>query len=82
MKLLLWAAIVLLVIWVLRGKKRAAETDAAAPSSSPSRPMINEGEAMLGCSHCGIHFPASEAVCGPADTVFCSDEHRRRHAAR
>lgn len=79
MKLLLWAAIVLLVIWILRGKKRVAETDAQVPS--PSRQStLDEGEVMLSCVHCGIHFPASEAVPGPADTVFCSDEHRRQHA--
>jgi uncharacterized protein len=77
MKLLLWAALVLLVIWVLRKKKNTAAAD-MPPARRP--PMLNEGEAMLVCAHCGVHFPASEAVHGSGDTVFCSDQHRSRHA--
>jgi len=85
MKLLLWAAIIFGVIWVLRNKKKAAEARMAR--SDPS-PVLNEklheesGEPMLSCAHCGIHFPSSEAVVDTAGTVYCGTEHRRLHATR
>ncbi|WP_353154480.1 PP0621 family protein [Herminiimonas fonticola] len=77
MKLLLWAAIILAVIWILRSKKSAAKADNATP------PRSTEGaaEAMLSCAHCKTYFPASEAVFDSSHTAFCCVEHRRQHAA-
>lgn len=45
----------------------------------PEAEQVEASEAMLSCRHCGIHFPASEAVIHQADLVFCSEEHRVRH---
>lgn len=36
-------------------------------------------EAMLACAHCGLHFPASEALTNTNGSVFCSIEHQRLH---
>ena len=79
MKLLLWAAIIFLVIWVVRSKKHASEKSFSAHSSK-SPAADGNSEAMLTCAQCGAYFPASEAVSGPSGLIFCSDEHRRLHA--
>jgi len=36
---------------------------------------------MVACAHCGIHFPASEALADASGAVFCSAEHRRLHSS-
>ncbi len=77
MKLLLWAAIVLAVIWILRSKKSSPKVDSAMPPHSTE----DAAEVMLRCAHCKTYFPASEAVFDSSHTVFCSVEHRRQHAA-
>ncbi|AIY43591.1 hypothetical protein LT85_4433 [Collimonas arenae] len=40
-----------------------------------------QAEAMVACAHCGMHFPASEAIADASGAVFCSAEHRRLHAS-
>jgi uncharacterized protein len=84
MKLLLWAAIIFGVIWVLRNKKKAAEARMARSEPSPVRnkELQESGEPMASCAHCGIHFPSSEAVVDTAGIVYCGAEHRRLHATR
>lgn len=83
MKLLLWAAVVLMVVvWVFRTKKISAgsQSDEAdkAPNSSEQGAGITV-EPMLPCAHCGTHVPASEAVISSSGAVFCSREHRLQH---
>lgn len=77
MKLLLWVAIILAVIWILRSKKSSAEVERTTPPPSTD----GAAEAMLSCAHCKTYFPASEAVFDSSHTAFCSVEHRRQHAA-
>ena len=74
MKLLLWGVLIVLGVWALRNKLRAAQMRAHADISHP---QIKAGEAMLCCAHCGVYFPESEATRGAAMTVYCCDEHRR-----
>lgn len=81
MKFLLWLAIIaILVMWLMRGKKSSANHASANHARRPSTGAPKSAEAMLQCAHCGIHFPASEAVRDSAGTVFCSDAHRLQHA--
>lgn len=71
MKFVLLGVIVfLLVIWFSRGRNPSA-----GPKQSP-RPRADEQnpESMLQCSHCGTHFPASEAVVSNG-LSYCSKEH-------
>lgn len=78
MKLLLWAAIGLVVVmWLVRGKKGKPD---AGISGAPKPDVQQEPEPMIQCAHCGVHLPASEAVSDPSGAAFCSDEHRLRHA--
>lgn len=74
MKLLLWGILIVLGIWALRSKLRAAQMRAQADMP---RPQIKNGEPMLCCAQCGVYFPESEAIRSDAVTVYCCDEHRR-----
>lgn len=82
MKLLLWAGLIVAVIWILRSKKSSKSKSPASPPPPPSSSTPPEIEAMLSCAHCKVHFPASEAVRNSSDQAFCSDEHRRQYVAR
>ena len=78
MKLLLWAAIIFAVIWLLRSKKSSTKVDVP---ESPQAPHDGT-EVMLRCAHCKTYFPASEAVFDSSNTAFCSVEHRAQHVPR
>lgn len=81
MKLLLWAGVIVAVIWILRNKSTKAIPPAAqAPAATPA--ATDETESMLSCAQCGTHFPASEAVRNSSNLSFCCDEHRRQYVAR
>ncbi|WP_025918380.1 PP0621 family protein [Herminiimonas sp. CN] len=72
MRLLAWLLLGLLVVWAIRSKKSAMH------EGKTEVPRLEEPELMVPCMHCGVHFPASEAV-SQAGMSFCSEEHRRLH---
>jgi uncharacterized protein len=80
MRLLIWLIIGLaVVVWLKRAFARVAHqvsdgTEAGAPRQRRGDSQI---EAMVQCAHCGVHFPASEAVSGAGGAVYCSAEHRQ-----
>ena len=80
-RILFWLALAFLVLFALRSKWRAMgappnqppNQPPPAPRRGPSAKPEAEAETMLCCAHCGIYFPASEAVrangrdyCSPA----------------
>jgi uncharacterized protein len=65
--IVLAAALVLYVLW--RGLRRDAGPR-HGPVAGP------DGERMVGCGHCGVHLPLSEAIQSQG-RYFCSEEHRR-----
>ena len=70
-RLLLWLVLGFIAWWILRPRKAApppAATRAGAPASTAP-------EAMVDCAHCGLHFPASEAVRDGA-RIYCCGAHR------
>ena len=69
-RLLLWLVLGLVVWWMLRPRKPAPPAGARAQAPAGAAP-----EAMVDCAHCGLHFPASEAVRDGA-RVFCCSAHR------
>jgi uncharacterized protein len=71
-RILLIGAVVLLVIWWLRGGRRAR---ASTPAPRPAAPPASVPEAMQVCAHCGVHVPGSELVAGQRG-VYCSLAHR------
>lgn len=74
MKFLLWALFIVLLIWMMRDRKPVANGTSASARS-------NGAETMRQCAHCGTYIPESEAVVTASGKVFCSEEHRLRHAS-
>jgi len=90
-RLLFWIALVILVVAAVRSKLRATMARAhgsAAPSSAGPAPasaggdakawrrVEDQSETMLCCAHCGIYFPASEAVRADGRD-YCGTAHAR-----
>jgi len=69
MKYLIVLIVVAAVVWLLlRGRKTASP---AARSATPEPGL----QAMLQCSHCGVHLPRAEALIDERG-AFCTDAHR------
>jgi uncharacterized protein len=89
-RLLFWIALIILVVMAVRSKLRAAAstrgyhpqggegTPAGGAAHAPAR--VEESERMTNCAHCGIYFPASEAV-HEGGRDYCSQAHARQTAA-
>jgi uncharacterized protein len=69
MKFLLLMSVMVLAIWLWRSSR---ESGAGPRPNKPSAPLE-----MVGCSLCGIHVPAAEALEGRKG-VYCCQEHRQR----
>lgn len=70
-RLLFWLALAVLVVMAIRSKLRASRIKPT--QAQPQQPAI---ETMTSCAHCGVYFPASEAV--RADGLdYCSPAHVR-----
>ena len=76
-RLLFWIGLIVLIGFAVRAKLRAAVR--RSEERMPPRPSAPPGaqiENMTRCAHCGLHFPASEAV--SADGLdYCSPGHVR-----
>jgi uncharacterized protein len=92
MKYLIWLVVALaVVVWlkrlkktIIKGQQQQAPTQShshAQGGSKQERTKEVEGERMVQCAHCGIHFPSSEAVSNASGTLFCSTEHRSLSAS-
>ncbi|MBQ5949052.1 PP0621 family protein [Massilia sp. ST3] len=80
-RILFWIALIVLVVFAIRGKLRAAvrRGQMEAQQQQQQRPTPNhagEIEAMTQCAHCGMYFPASEAVRADGHD-YCSPGHVR-----
>jgi uncharacterized protein len=88
-RLLFWIALVILVVAAVRSKLRAAMARAQGPAVNPAAGPASTGgdakawsrvgdqaETMLSCAHCGIYFPASEAVRADGRD-YCGTAHAR-----
>jgi uncharacterized protein len=76
-KIWFWIALVVLVVLALRKKMRtiAKNAQAQGQASAERTPQV-EAESMARCAHCGLHFPASEAVTADGQ-AYCSPAHLR-----
>ena len=68
-RLLFFAIIAVLILWILRKFIRKDIDDNNDSSST-------ESEDMVCCDYCGLHLPRSESVVKD-DKFFCSEEHYR-----
>jgi uncharacterized protein len=74
-RLLFWLALAVLVVMAIRSKLRASGIK-PPPTSRPRPQEPAAVESMACCAHCGVYFPASEAV--RADGLdYCSPAHVR-----
>lgn len=76
-RILFWIALIILVVMAVRAKLRGITPKRPGPGATPGRPpQAGTAESMARCAHCGLHFPASEAV--RADGLdYCSPAHVR-----
>jgi uncharacterized protein len=72
MKYLLLLAVIALVLWAMR-RASLPPPPAPPPPRPPEPPQL---EAMVRCSHCGLHLPSSEAVLGLDGQPYCCPMHR------
>jgi len=72
MKFLLFLAVALLAVWLLRSGRRDARSS-ERPEHPPPPPGPQE---MVRCDLCGVHLPRSDAVVGRIG-LYCSTEHRQ-----
>jgi uncharacterized protein len=72
-RLLFWLALAVLIVFAIRSKLRASGVARPPRPPAPREPQV---ETMAQCAHCGVHFPASEAV--RADGLdYCCPAHVR-----
>jgi hypothetical protein len=88
-RLLFWIALIILVVMAVRSKLRAMAARGYQPDGQGGRPppgagraapRVAESERMSSCAHCGLYFPASEAV-HEGGRDYCSQAHARLPAA-
>ena len=73
-RILFWIALIILVVMAVRAKFRAMTPKQPDTRRTPPEPA--QVESMAKCAHCGVYFPASEAV--RADGLdYCSPAHVR-----
>ncbi|MBZ2207767.1 PP0621 family protein [Massilia soli] len=74
-RILFWIALIVLVVVAVRAKIRALTPKDTGAANRPAREPA-QVESMARCAHCGVYFPASEAV--HADGLdYCSPAHVR-----
>lgn len=70
MKYLFWLALIVLVWWAWRRTRPHSGTATPPSNQTPAVP-----QAMVSCTHCGVHLPRGDAVSG-ARGPYCSAAHR------
>ncbi len=75
MRILFWIALIILVVMAVRAKLKSSGARQVPPRQQPPEPVA-QIETMTQCAHCGLHFPASEAVHADGHD-YCSPGHVR-----
>jgi uncharacterized protein len=73
MRLLMWLALVILVIFAVR-KKSITPPSSVRPSDARPPESNGTGETMLCCDRCQVYFPASEAIFR-GEKAYCGAAH-------
>ena len=75
-RMVFWIILIIVVGFAIRSKLRAS-IQRAETQVPPPRPAAHSSaviENMTSCAHCGLHFPASEAVRAEGRD-YCSPAH-------
>ncbi|WP_310735022.1 PP0621 family protein [Azohydromonas aeria] len=75
LKYLLVLAVVVLVLWAVRRASLPPPPPKPKAPPPPAEPPT-QLEAMVRCSHCGLHLPRGEALAGLDGELYCSPAHR------
>lgn len=78
MKMLVLIAVLVAVVWLMRGLRKPKlppRPGQEAPPTATSTEAKQTHEEMISCQQCGVHLPRSEALPGRGG-VFCCDAHR------
>lgn len=76
MKFLLVLVVVLAGVWLWR-RGRVKDITRRPPPAPPAAPAPAQvPSAMVACTLCGLHLPASDAVTG-SQGPYCCNDHRR-----
>lgn len=78
MKFLMWLVFFGLVAAALVSRLKSAGKPRIPDMPPPANDMRSDAEPMLQCAHCGLHFPASEAI-HRGGQPYCSPEHAGQH---
>ena len=73
MKYLILLAVVLIVIWLVRGGRRGD-----APRRNATGTPAGQPQDMVECPVCQVHLPRADALPGPDGRLYCCAEHRLR----
>jgi uncharacterized protein len=79
-RLLFWIALAILVVMAIRAKLRDTAPKTPTTGRRPARREA-EPERMAHCAHCGVYFPASEAVSADGRD-YCCPAHVRQPPLR
>lgn len=77
-RVIFWLLLIGLVVLAIRAKLKGLDARRQPPphQAPPRQAPVAEIETMTQCAHCGIHFPASEAVHADGHD-YCSPGHVR-----
>ena len=75
MKYLVVVFVVAITLWLLRGRKT---------KPADARPAAGAGEvqAMVQCSHCGVHLPRADCIEDQRGASYCSEAHQLKGPRR
>lgn len=79
MKFIIFIVVVwAVVVWFKKFKNNMLNQQSNETTSAKNNTAARslEGEKMVQCEYCGVHFPSSEAVSVDGH-IYCSEEHRR-----
>jgi uncharacterized protein len=71
MKYLVVVLVVVVAVWLMiRGRNRSAP-----PAATSRRETGQPAQALVACSHCGVHLPMADAVADRTGN-YCTEAHR------
>lgn len=73
MKYLVLIAVILAVIWFMRGGRQAT-----GRATGPGRAAPPPPQDMVECPVCRVHLPRADALPGPGGQWYCCADHRQR----
>ena len=78
-RIVFWVVLIVVIGFAIRAKLKAAirRAETHVPPPRPAAHSTAVIENMTSCAHCGLHFPASEAV-RVEDQDYCSPAHAAR----